>query len=140
MPRDWVGRHRPARPPSLTNRRHQFYMKRDRLRHAVHCEVAKNVATLWAGAFYAPAFERDPGKFLDIKKFRAAQMIVALFDLGVDASHVNLRSDRGILRTFPVDFNPAAEVRKFAARRPKELVHTETYRRARCIELVALLC
>ena len=140
MPRDWVDRHRPARPSSFINRRQQFHVKRDRLRHAVHCEVAKNVATLRAGAFYVPAFERDPGKLLDIKKFCAAQMIVAFFDLGVDASNVNLRSDRGTFRTFPVDFDPAAEARKFAAGRAKELMHTESDGGARRIELVAVLC
>ena len=71
-PRDRIGRHGPACPTSFINRGQQFHVKRDRLRHAVHCEIAKNVATLRAGAFYAPAFERDPGKFLNIKKFRAA--------------------------------------------------------------------
>jgi len=69
-------------------------MKRDRLRHAMHRQVAEDVATLRAGAFYAPALKCDPGKFLDIEKFRAAQMIVAFLDARIDASHVDLRSNR----------------------------------------------
>jgi len=138
-PRDRIGRHRPARVRCVGQRRYQFHVKRDRLRHAVHCQVAKNVATLRAGAFYASAFERDPGKFLDVKKFRAAQMIVAFFDLGVDASDVDLRSDRGILRMFPINFDPAAEVAELAASRAEELMHAETDGGSRRIELVALL-
>ena len=95
---------------------------------------------MWAGAFYAPALKRHPGKFLDIKKFRAAQMIVAFFDARIDAPHVDLRSDRGILRMFAIDFDPAAEARELAVSRAKELMHTKPDRRARRIELVALLC
>ena len=67
-------------------------------------------------------------------------MIVAFFDLRIDASHVDLRSDRGILRMFPVDFDPAAEACEFAVSRAKELMHTKSDRGARRIELVALLC
>ena len=115
-------------------------MKRDRLRHAVYCYVAKNVATLRASAFYAPAFKREPGKFFDIKKFRAAQMIVALFDSRVDAPHLDLRSYRRILRMFAINFDGAAEVGELAASRAKELMHTKSDRGARRIELVALLC
>ena len=36
-PRDRIGRHRPARPSSFIDRGQQFHVKRDRLRHAVHC-------------------------------------------------------------------------------------------------------
>ena len=83
-----------------------------------------------AGAFYASALKRHPGKFLDIKKFRAAQMIVAFFDARIDAPHVDLRSYRRILRMFPIDFDPAAEVRELAASRAEELMHTKR----RCAE------
>ena len=127
-PRDRIGRHRPARSSSFSNRGQQFYVQRNRFGHAVHCYVAEDVATLRAGAFYAPALKRDLGKFLDIKKFCAAQMIVALFDLRIDAPNVDLRGYRRIFRMFPVDFDPAAESRKFAARRAEELMHAETNR------------
>src|SRR5262249_10439790 len=92
--RDRIGGHSPACPTSFINRRQQVHVKRDRLRHSVHSEVARNVATLRSCAFYAPASKCDPGKFLNIKEFGASQMIVALLDLRVDASHVNLRGDR----------------------------------------------
>ena len=65
-------------------------------------------------------------------------MIVAFFDLRIDAPHLDLRSDRGILRTFPIDFDPAAEIREFAVSRAEELMNTETNRRARRLELIAL--
>ena len=83
-----------------------------------------------AGAFYAPALERHPGKFLDIKKFRAAQMIIAFFDLRIDAPHVDLRSDRGIVRMFAIDFDCASEVRELAESRAEELMHAEPDRGA----------
>lgn len=129
-PRDWVGGHRPARPSSLINWGQEFHVKCDRLGHAVHCQIAKNVATLRSRAFYAPAFKHDTGEFLDVKKFRAAQVIVTLLDLCIDAPHLDLRSDGGILRLFPIDFDPAAEVSELAARRAEELMNTKTNRRA----------
>ena len=105
----------------------------------MHGEVAENVAALRAGAFNAPAFECDSREFLDVEKLWTAQMIVALFNLRIDAPHVDLRRDRGILRMFPIDFDPAAEARELAVSRAEELMHTETNRRTRRIELVALL-
>jgi len=36
-PGNGIGRHRPARPSSFVNRGQQFHVKRDWLRHAVHC-------------------------------------------------------------------------------------------------------
>ena len=67
-------------------------------------------------------------------------MIVAFFDARIDAPHVDLRSDRGILRMFPIDFDPAAEARELAESRAEELMHTKPDRGARRIELVALGC
>src|SRR6516164_10944741 len=139
-PRDRIGCHRPAGPCSFINRCQQFHMKRNRLGHAMHCQVTENVATLRAGAFYAPALKRDLGKFLDIKKFWAAQMIVALFDLRIDAPHADLRSYRRLLRMFSLDFDPAVEARELAASRAKELMHTEPNGGAGWIEPIALSC
>ena len=66
-------------------------MKCDRLGHAMHGEFAENVAALRARLSYASAFECDLRKFLDVKKSRASQMIVSLFDARIDAAHVDLR-------------------------------------------------
>ena len=41
---------------------------------------------------------------------------------------------------FPIDFDPPAETRELAVSCAEKLMHAETDRRARCIELVALLC
>ena len=65
-------------------------------------------------------------------------MIVAFFDARIDAPHVDLRSDRRILRMFAIDLDPAAEARELAESRAKELMHTKPDRGARRIELVAL--
>ena len=92
-----------------------------------------------ADALYASTFERDPGELFDVKEFGATQMIVALFYAGIDAPHIHLCSDRGILRMFPINFDPAAEIRELAASRAKELMNTETNRRSRRVERVALL-
>ena len=89
-------------------------MERDRLGHTVYGEVAKNIAALRARLFYAAAFERHLGEFFDIKEFRAAQMIVSLFNPRIDAAHVNLRRNRGILRMLAIDVYLAIELREFS--------------------------
>ena len=65
-------------------------------------------------------------------------MIVAFFDARIDAPHVDLRSDRGVLRMFAIDCDCAAEVRELPSSRAEELMHTEPDDRAGRIELVAL--
>ena len=114
-------------------------MKRDRFGHAVHGEVAENIATLRTGLLYAAAFERHLGKFFHIKEFRAAQMIVSLFDPCVDAVHVDLRRHRRTLRMLAVDLDLAIELRELSVSGAQELMHTETDRRARRIEPVRLV-
>jgi hypothetical protein len=92
-------------------------------------KVAKNVAALRARPFYASALECDLRIFVDIKKFRAAQMIVSLFDTRIDAAHINLRRHRGILRMLADDVDLTIELREFSVRGPQKLMHTETDRR-----------
>jgi hypothetical protein len=138
-PRDWIGRNRPARSSSVINRGQQFYVQRDRSGHAVHCYVAKDIATLRTSLLYAAAFERDMGEFLRAKKLCAAEMIVTLFNPRIDAADVDLRRDRRVLRMFPINFNLAAEVRELAAGRTEELVHAEADSGSGRIELVRVL-
>lgn len=64
-------------------------MQRDRLCHAVHREVAEDVAALRAGLFHTAALERYLRVFGHVEKFRAAQVIVPLLDSGVDTAHLN---------------------------------------------------
>src|SRR4030095_173952 len=104
-------------------------MKCDRLGHAVDGKVAKNVAALRARPFYASSLECDLRIFVDIKKFRAAQMIVSLFDTRIDAAHINLRRHRGILRMLADDVDLTIALRAFSVRGPQKLMHTETDRR-----------
>jgi len=138
--RNWLGRHCPARPASFVDRRQQFHMKRGRPGHAVHRKIAENIAALRAGPFDGAALERDLGKLFYVKEFRAAQMIVSSFYARVDAARVDLRRDRGILRMLTVDFDLAAEPRKFSVGGAEELMHSETDRRTGRIELVGLGC
>lgn len=114
-------------------------MKRDRFGHTMNCEIAKNIAALRTSSLYAPALEGHLRKFFHVKKFRTAQMIVAFFDARIDALHIDLRSDRGILRMFAIDFDPAAEVRELAASRAEELMNTKPDAGARRIEFVVFL-
>src|SRR4029077_6645113 len=105
-------------------------MKCDRPGHAVDGEVAQNVAALRARLFYASALERHLRIFFDIKKFRAAQVIVALFDPRIDAAHVDLHRHRGIFWMLAVDVDLTIELGEFSLRGPQKLMHTETDRRA----------
>ena len=94
----------------------------------MHREIAENVAALRPGLLYAPAFERDLGKFFHVKEFRAAKMVVAFFDVRVDAPHVDLRCDRRILRMLAIDVDLTAESCEFAMGSAKKLMHGETNR------------
>src|SRR2546421_1362422 len=115
-------------------------MKRDRFGHTVDGEIAKNVAALRARLFHASALERDLRIFVDVKKFRAAQMIVSLFDPRIDAAHVDLRGHRGILRMLAVDPDLAIKLCELSLSRAQKLMHTETDRGSRRIDLVYLVC
>lgn len=106
-------------------------MKRNRPGHTVNCEIAKDIATLRARLFYAAALECDLRKSLDIKKFRAAQMIVSLFDSCVDALNIDLRRDRGILRALAIKIDLTIELRELSVRGSQKLVHTKTNDRTR---------
>jgi len=114
-------------------------MERDRSCHAMHREIAENVAALRSGSLDASAPERDLGKFSHVKEFRAAQMIVAFFNVRINAAHVDLRGDRGVLRMFAIDVDLAAETCEFAMGGAEKLMHGEANRGARGIELVGLV-
>src|SRR5882724_355062 len=101
-------------------------MKCDRSGHAMYREIAENVAALRSGSLDASAPERDLGKFFHVKEFRAAKMVVSFFNVRVDAAHVYLRHDRGILRMFAIDVYLAAETCKFAMGGTEKLMHGET--------------
>ncbi len=137
--RDWIDRYGPARPVRLVERCKQFYMKRDRLGHAVYGKVAENVAALRASLFYTSALKCDLRKFFDIKKFCAAEMIVPLFDTRIDTAHVNLCCNGRIFRMLVVDIDLAIELCELSVSGAQELMHIEADRRARRIEPVRLV-
>jgi len=94
----------------------------------MHGEIAEDVAALRSGSLYASAPERHLGKLFHVKEFRGAEMVVPFFDVRVDAPHVDLRCDRGILRMLAVDVDLAAETCKFAMGGTEKLMHGETNR------------
>ena len=106
-------------------------MKRNRLGYTVNCEIAKDIAALRACLFHGPAFECDLGKSLDIKKFRAAQMIVSPFDPCVDALNIDLGRDRRTLGALAIKIDLTVELRELSVRGSQKLVHTKTNRRTR---------
>jgi hypothetical protein len=138
-PIDWIDCHSPARPARLVEWRNQLYMKCDRPGYAVNGEVTENVAALRPGLFHAPTLERDLRIFFHIKEFSASQMIVSLFDPCIDAAHVNLRCNGGILRMLSIDLYLATKLREFSVSGSQKLVHAETYCRTGRIEPICLI-
>jgi len=114
-------------------------MKRNRSGHAVHGEIAEDVAALRSGSLDASAPERHLGKFFHVKEFWAAKMVVPFFDVRVDAAHVDLRGDRRILRMLAIDLNLTAESCEIAVGGAEKLMHGEANRGAGWIELVGLV-
>ena len=104
--------HRPTRLFRFVRERaEQFHMQGDRFRYPVHGKIAENVAALRPRLLHAAALENDFGKFLHVKKFRAAQVIVAFHDPSVDAAHINSRRmdfrcsrSMSILPSIPANF------------------------------------
>src|SRR4029077_18584783 len=80
--------------------------------------------------------ECDLRKSPDVKKFRAAQMIVALTDTGIDTLHADSYCDRRFFRMLPVDVDPAVELCELAMCRSQVLVDGERDGRAGWIEFV----
>jgi len=138
-PVDWVSRHSPACAACFIYRCQQFHMKGGRSGHAVHREVADDVAALRPGALHTSALKSHVGKFFHVKEFRAAQMIVPFLDARVDAAHVDLCCNGGILRMLAVHIDLTAKSCEFSLRGAEELMHRETDCRAGRIELVGLI-
>ena len=85
-PVDRVGCHGPARLVCFVNRRLQFHMQRDRFRHTMHREIAKNIAALRASPLHAAALKRHIREFFHVEELRAAEVIVPFFDARIDAA------------------------------------------------------
>ena len=103
-------------------------MQRNRFRDAVHGKIAENVAALRPRSRDAAALKCDIGKFRHVEKLRAAQMIVALLDPGIDAADINSGHDRRFLGMLAVDVDLAAKFRKPAVGCSEELVDFESNR------------
>ena len=69
-------------------------MQRHRLGHAVHGEIAKDVAAIFVSLLYTPTLKRDLRKLRGIEKLGAEQMMVALLNFGIEAGNRNPGSDR----------------------------------------------
>src|SRR5207247_9076164 len=117
----------------------RFHIQREWTGQALHRVVAESVSASRPSPPHSAALKSDLGKFVHVKEFRAAQMIVPLFDARVDAAHLDLCRDGGILRMLAVDLDLAAELREFSMGGAEELVHGESDRRSGRIELVRLV-
>ena len=71
----------------------QLHVQPDGPGDAVHRQVAQDISRLRARLFHTAALESDFRISCRIKKFRAAQMVVALANAGVDALDQNFRCD-----------------------------------------------
>src|ERR1700730_12167666 len=114
-------------------------MERDRFRHAVHGQIAEDIAGLLTGLFDAVAPESHFGIFLHAKKLRTAQMIVAFYDSSVDAADVNFCHDRRFFEMLAVDVDLALEFREFSVRGAEKLTDAEADRGAGLIEFVGFI-
>src|SRR5438046_9195716 len=101
-------------------------MECDRLRDAVHHEIAKDVAALLTGLSHPTAFECHFGKLCDVEKFRTAQMVVTFDDSGVDAADVDSCHHRRFFGMLPVDLDLAVEFRELAMSCSEKLVNGGT--------------
>lgn len=136
----WIRRDCPARLARVVNGCQQFYMQRDWLCHPVHREIAENIAGLRSGLLNAPAFKRNSGIFLYVKKLRAAEMIVPFFNARVDAANIDLSRNRRIRRMLAINIDSTAEHCELPLCRAKKLMHRKSNRGAGRIELVDFLC
>ena len=103
-------------------------MQRNRFGDAVHGKIAGNVAALRPRSRDAAALKCDIGKLRHVEKLRAAQMIIALLDSGIDAADINSGHDRRFLGMLAVDVDLAAKFRKPAVGCSEELVDFESNR------------
>src|SRR5262249_7594443 len=97
-------------------------MQRHGSRDAVHGEIAQDIATIFAGLFYAATLEDDLGELAGVEEFRAKQMLVALLDFGINACDGNAGHHGRTLRMFAVHFNRAAKSMEIAAYGADELM------------------
>src|ERR1700682_2226380 len=114
-------------------------MESNRACHAVHREVASDIAGLRPGLFDAATLKRDLRKLRHIEKFRAAQVVVALGNPSIDAADCNLSHDRRILNTIAVDLDRSIELLKLANGRAKEMTDFESDCRMSLVELVGFI-
>ena len=114
-------------------------MQRDWLCHTVHGQIAQNIAGLRTGLFHASALECDLRILFNREKFRAAQMIVALLDSGVDAADIDPCRDRRVSRVLTVDVDLAIEFGELSVRRAQKLVNRKPDRGMRLIELIGFV-
>src|SRR5215469_1332287 len=102
----------------------------------MHCEIANDIATLRAGLLHSMAFESNIREVCHIKKLRAAQVIVPLFEPRIDAVHLNPSRDGRALRMLTIEIDVAREPSELACRRSKELMRPESDHGTRCVKLI----
>jgi hypothetical protein len=100
-------------------------MQDNTARHAVHAQLAGNIARLRSRLRDRVALERDRGILFRIEKLRTDQVIVPFANLGVDALDLNPGRDRGTVRMFPIDLDGAGALREAAGGCAEKLMRGE---------------
>src|SRR5438067_12519840 len=89
-------------------------MQSHRLGHAVHGEIANDVAAVFTGPFHTSTLKCDLGKFCGIEKFGAKQMMIAFLNFGIDAGNGNPGDNGRTFRMLAVYFDRSTETKKVA--------------------------
>src|SRR6476620_210108 len=98
-------------------------MQRHRSGDAVHGEVAQDIATVFAGLFYAATLENDLGDLAGVEELQAKQMLAEIIDFGINDSDGKAGDHGRTLRRFAVHVNRAAKSMEIAAHRADELMN-----------------
>src|ERR1700730_1025936 len=139
-PFEGLGRDLPMRLLKIASgRAQQNRMKGNGPCHAMHGEVASDIAGLWTSLFDAATSECDLGKLCYIEKFRAAQMVVTLGNSSINTADRNPSYKRRILDMIAVDLDRAIELLKLANGGAEKMTDFESDCRMGLIELVGFI-
>jgi hypothetical protein len=90
------------------------HIQRDRVRLAVHRQIAGQAGGILSGHLDLRRFQFDGRIFRRVQEIRPAQMLVALVVIGVDAVGLNRQFDFGILRRRLVEREAAGDILELA--------------------------
>src|ERR1700731_4544706 len=102
----------------------------------MHRQVSRDLSRVRPRLFHAMTLETHLGKFRDVEKLVAPQMLVALRNCRVEARRLNRRRDGGLLGMIAVHFDRPAKLRESPFRRSEKMPDLERDGRVGRIEFV----